>query len=122
MGTKQFLLVLLTAAVASFAGGTFAVRLLPPNPQQKTVSSQEFHLLDAQGVRRASFTVSLTEEPTLILRDREGKRRSVLSFDESGEAMWSSDTGSADTFIEITHDASEHLLRSDNRGNQPCTE
>jgi hypothetical protein len=116
MSTKQFLLVLLTAAVASYAGGTFAVRLLPPNPAQKTVSSQEFHLLDGQGVRRASFTVSLTEEPTLILRDREGKRRSVLSFTEGGEVLWSWNSNAADTLKENAHEGSEHFLTSNDWG------
>jgi len=103
MSGRQFLLVLLVAASAAFAGGTFAVRLLPPAASQKTVSAREYHLLDSEGVKRASFVVSITEEPSLILRDREGKRRTVISFTESGEALWSEVTPTQDSTHFLAH-------------------
>jgi hypothetical protein len=110
MSGKQFLLTLLVAAAAAFAGGIFAVRLFPPSAIQKSVSAQEYHLLDAEGVKRASFVVSITEEPSLILRDREGKRRTEISFTESGEALWSQNPAAPDTTYLLAHDGRQPFL------------
>jgi len=113
MSGKQFLAVLLVVAVAAFAGGLFAVRMFPPNASQKSVSAQEYHLLDAGGVRRASFEVSISDEPSLILRDREGKQRAMLSFTESGEALWSRNTSATDTLHLLAHDGKPPFVDSE---------
>jgi hypothetical protein len=110
MSGKQFLTVLLVVAVAAFAGGLFAVRMFPPNASQKSVSAQEYHLLDAGGVQRASFEVSISDEPSLILRDREGKQRAMLSFTESGEALWSRSMTAPDSVHLLTHDGRQPFL------------
>lgn len=113
MSGKQFLAVLLVAAVAAFAGGLFAVRFFPPNATEKSVSAQEYHLLDLAGVQRASFEVSISDEPSLILRDREGKQRAVLSFTESGEALWSRNASATDTLHLLAHDDKQRFMDSE---------
>jgi hypothetical protein len=122
MSGKQFLGVLLVAAVAAFAGATFAVRLLPPDLSRQSLSVREYHLLDAGGVRRASFEVSYTEEPTLILRDREGKRRAALSFSESGEVLWSRSVTAPDSVHLLTHDGRQASLTVKDSGVRPCAD
>jgi hypothetical protein len=103
MSGKQFFVLLIVVAIAAFAGGAAATRIFPSSAPQKAVSAREYHLLDVAGVRRASFEVSITDEPSLILRDREGNSRAVLSFGESGEAIWSRSAGAADTLNLAAH-------------------
>jgi hypothetical protein len=110
MSGKQFFVLLIVVAIAAFAGGMAATRIFPSSAPQKTVSAQEYHLLDAAGVRRASFEVSITDEPSLVLRDQEGKRRAVLSFSESGEALWSQSLTAPDSVHLLTHDGRQPFL------------
>ena len=110
MSGKQFFILLIVVAIAAFAGGMAATRIFPSSALQKAVSAREYHLLDVAGVRRASFEVSITDEPSLVLRDREGNRRAVLSFSESGEALWSRSMTAPDSVHLLTHDGRQPFL------------
>jgi len=89
MSGKQFLILVLVVAIAAFAGGAFSVRYLQSNTPQKSVVAHEIHIVDANGTVRASFVINLADEPSLILRDKQGRRQSMLSFTENGEPIWS---------------------------------
>ncbi|RPH93631.1 hypothetical protein EHM69_09695 [candidate division KSB1 bacterium] len=101
MSSRQFILLLAVVALAGFAGGWTGSRMFPPSSAVTSITCREYHLTDAAGVRRASFIISLDDEPSLILRDRDGRRRSTLSFDENGEAFWSSLTSSSPETVNL---------------------
>jgi hypothetical protein len=94
MSGKQFALLTLLVVMAGFLGGWLSARWLPVSRTARTISSGEYHLVDAAGVRRASFEINLADEPCLILRDQQGNRRAILSFTENGEPVWSAATDS----------------------------
>jgi hypothetical protein len=89
MSGKQFLILVLVVAIAAFAGGAFSVRYLQSTSPQKSVVAHEIHIVDSNGIERASFVINLADEPSLILRDKEGHRTAMLSFSENGEPIWS---------------------------------
>ena len=89
MSGKQFLILVLVVAIAAFAGGAVSVRWLQSGAAQKAVVAHEIHIVDDNGTERASFVINLADEPSLILRDKQGHRTAMLSFTENGEPMWS---------------------------------
>jgi hypothetical protein len=88
MSGKQFLILVLVAAISAFTGGALSVRWFQNSAPQKAVVAREFHIVDDNGVKRASFVINLAEEPSLILRDKHGLRSAMLSFSENGEPIW----------------------------------
>jgi len=89
MSGKQFLILVLVVAIAAFTGGAVSVRWFQSTAPQKSVVAREFHVVDENGVQRASFAINLADEPSLILRDKQGHRSAMLSFTETGEPVWS---------------------------------
>jgi len=89
MSGKQFLILVLVVAIGAFTGGAFSVRWFQKSAPQKSVTAHEMHLVDENGIERASFVINLADEPSLILRDKQGQRRAMLSFTENGEPIWS---------------------------------
>ncbi|HEY3293913.1 MAG TPA: hypothetical protein VGL38_00590 [bacterium] len=89
MSGRQFLILVLVVAIAAFAGGAFSVRWLQSSSPQKSLAARELHLVDESGTERASFQINLADAPSLILRDKQGHRRAMLSFTENGEPIWS---------------------------------
>lgn len=101
MSSRQFIFLLVVVALAGFAGGLAGSRMFPAASRVNGITCCEYHLADAAGVRRASFVMSLDDEPSLILRDREGRRRAALSFNENGEAFWSSLTSTSPETVNL---------------------
>lgn len=89
MSGKQFLILVLVVAIAAFAGGAVSVKWFQSSAPQKSVVAHEFHIVDDDGIERASFAINLADEPSLILRDKQGHRRAMLSFSENGKPIWS---------------------------------
>lgn len=92
MSGRQFVIFLIVGAAAAFVGGMAAVRMVTGKSVHRSMSAQEYHLTDIAGVKRASFSVSLIDEPALVLRDKDGKQRAILSFTESGGVYLSAAT------------------------------
>ncbi len=89
MSGKQFLILVLVVAISAFLGGAASVKWFQSNAPFKSVAAHQIQLVDDNGIERASFVINLADEPSLILRDKQGHRRSMLSFSENGEPIWS---------------------------------
>ena len=89
MSGKQALVTMLLIVVAGFLGGMASERLFGGAAKARTITAQEYQLVDAGGVRRATFVVNITDQPSLILRDKDGHAQATLSFDAQGQPVWS---------------------------------
>ena len=89
MSGKQIYLSMILVVVAGFLGGMVSERLFGGAAKARSVTAQEYQLVDASGMKRATFVVNIMDQPSLILRDNQGHPQATLSFDAQGQPVWS---------------------------------